>query len=665
MHPATRSIDRPAEANPCRRHENYLIDPRELSFFLWEHFDVEERFLGRAPFEKMDRAAVESMLGRAQAFAAKLAACYREADRAGARLEPDGSVVVPRMFGPLWEEFRRDWRWTRNTAPGGTGLDGQGPFPLVVTQVASEMLVGANPAFIQYAGFSPSAVRLIERHGSERQKRLMLERLRSEEWDACFCATEEQAGSDMTAVDTVGTPLDGEVYAICGEKRFITAGMHSLTENTIYAVIARIAGSGRSSFSLSCFLVPRFWIEPDGRLTANHVECAGVDDKMGFNGCANTHLVFGARGVTRGFLLGNRPNVALLQLAELMRAARISTGLHGVGIASSAYLHSVRYARARVQGRRFDEASNPAAPRVAIVEHHDVQRMLLEMKAKVEGCRALIGKLTDHATSIQQLQCRDPVDAAAIDRHMKRIQLYTPIVKAYVSDEAWRIATLAMQVHGAVGYLRDRPLEQYLRDIKVLSIWEGTNYMQAQDLVRDKLAFGRQSLLMRYFAEDLRRFLARRGEFPRLAAEFERVSDTFAALIAALEAIKGLAGGGRVAVVSQFCTRFLEMFAEIVLGWVLLEAACVAERALHRLADGDADRAFYNGKIKAARFFIHNILPGVEQKAAILASADRSFVAMDETEFGFRDDVDLAASVLAGGAEVDRGKRMSVGSANG
>jgi acyl-CoA dehydrogenase len=635
MRPLARRFEQPDETNAGGQSSSYLVDARELSFFLWEQFDVEGKFLGRPPFEKLDRAAVESVLMKAQAFAARLAACYRESDRDGARLEPDGSVFVPPAFHGLWSEFRRDWRWTRYTAPDRAGVDGNGPFPLLVTQVVSEMLIGANASFMQYAGFSPSAVRLIERHGTERQKELFLDSLRSEEWDACFCATEDQSGSDMSAIATMGTPIGEEIYAVRGEKRFITAGMHSLTENTIYVVIGRMTGHERSAFSLSCFLVPRFWVEPDGRLTSNNVDCGGVDDKMGFNGCANTRLVFGARGVTRGFLLGNRPNVALLQLANLMRAARISTGLHGVGIASSAYLHSVQFARQRVQGRRFTEASNPEAPRVAIIEHHDVQRMLLEMKAKIEGCRGLIGKLTEHATKIQQLQCASPVDASAIDRQTKLILLYTPIIKAYVSDQAWSIATVAMQVHGAVGYLRDRPLEQYLRDIKVLSIWEGTNYMQAQDLVRDKLVFGRRSLLMRYFEEDIQRFLAVRQEFPRLADEFDQVSSAVAALAGALRSIKELADGGRLTAISQFCTRFLEMFGEVMLAWVLLENACVAERALGRLHATHPERAFYSGKIKAARFFIYNILPSVADRAELIRHAESTFIAVEDAEFAF------------------------------
>lgn len=633
----------PGPATSAGGADVYLVDRRELDFFLWEQSPLGS-CLGRAPFESMDRACIDALLDRAQAFAVKLAAAYRASDREPARRADDGSVRIPEAFAALWSEFRRDWSWVRRLGEQATvaGTAGEGVPPLVV-QVISEMFMGANPSFMTYGGFTAFALRLIEHHGTESQRQLFTGKLSSDEWDACYCATETQAGSDLTAIATLAEPLGGDVYAITGHKRYITAGMHPLTENTVGVVIARVKAPQQRAFSLSCFLVPWRWPEAGGGLSHNHVECDHVEDKMGFNGCANTHLVFGRSGATRGYLLGNRPDVALPQLITLMRGARISTGQFGLAMASSAYLHSLRHARGRIQGRRFTESADASAPKVPIVEHLDVQRMLLEMRSKVEGCRGLIGKLVGHLTHIERLIAEQaeeaPADPAAargaIDRHRKMVLLYTPLIKAYVSDEAWRIATTAIQVHGGLGYLRDAPVEQYARDIKVLSIWEGTNYMQAQDLLRDKLNYGRQSTLLRYFEEDIRGFLAQGGRWPTLAAEFDALTAALFALGSALDHVRVLAERGEFLVISQFCTRFFEIFAEVVLGWVLLESATVASERLAQLSDDDGERPFYLGKLKSARFYIHNSLRAVAVKADTLRCSDQTFTDISSAEFGY------------------------------
>jgi acyl-CoA dehydrogenase len=620
----------------------YLSDEREMRFFLWELFEVDRRLLGLFPYEGVDRDKVEQLLKKARTHAATLAEAFYEGDRRPAHRAADGSVVIPEVFRGLWREHLRDWLWLRQQGDDLLIHDRKsGRFPHIVNQVVAELFTGANPSFMTYAGFTPAAVGLIRARGSELQKQVMLEKLSSMEWDACFCATEPDAGSDLSAIASTGRKLDGEVYAVRGEKRYISAGMHPLTGNTVYIVLGRVQGASTSALSLSCFLVPRFWREADGSLSPNHVECARVEDKMGLNGCANTHLVFGRSGTSRGYLLGNKANVALLQLAALMRKARIRTGGMGLAMASSAYLHSLRYARERVQGVPFDQSSNPKAAKVKIVQHRDVQRMLLEMKAKVEGCRALLGRISFHSSLIQhfinkpQPESRQVVDEEVVRRHTRLASFYAPIAKAYVSDEAWNIVTSAIQVHGAVGYLRDRPLEQYARDIKILSIWEGTNYIQAQDLVRDKLGFGRQSLVMRDFEEEVAQCLGKSAEFPELAPEFQRLSAALADLRSTLDCVAEQADQARLLEISQFCTRLLAMFGEFIVGWNLMEAACVAAKRLRELAPSDADRPFYRGKIKTAKFYVHNILPGVGAKAAILKAGHASYVEMQSDEFGF------------------------------
>ncbi len=618
----------------------YLADRREIEFLLWELFDIERSLLGRSPFERSTRGDVQALLDRAQQHAARLAEAFFEADRDPARRIDDDTVRIPPRYQALWSEHVRDWYWMRQQADGSApDHGGPCPVPQLVVQVTMEMFFGANPSFMPYSGFTPAAAALIRSAGTAVQQRLFQARLDRAQWDACLCATEREAGSDLAAVKTTATELDGEVYTIEGEKILVSAGMHSLTENTLYLVLARIRSARQSPLSLSCFIVPRYWPDAQGRLQPNHVVCAEVHEKMGLNGCANTRLVFGRDQPTRGYLLGNRPNVALLQLQGLMGRARVESGIFGVAVASSAYLHALSHARRRVQGAAFDKSSNPWAPKVAIICHHDVQRMLLDMKATVEGCRALVGRVTLWGSQVQaclQAQAADAGNVAArteAERLRRLIALFSPIVKAHVSEEAWHVVVQAVQVHGSAAYLRNCPLEQYLRDVKVLTLWEGTTYIQAQDLVRDKLAFGRKTALMADFTHEVRVLLDQSARFPELAGEFAGVAKALQQLNDALGSLGALANDGKLLALSQFCTRFLTMFGDVAVAWNLLAAACVAHGRLREPDLSARDAAFYAGKIKAARYFVRNVLPRVGTHAELIANAEHCHVEADSAEF--------------------------------
>lgn len=613
----------------------YLVDLVELDFFLWEQFPEHENLLRAGPHRDWTRERYAEVLKRAHGFAGRLGRAYQSSDREGCASDGKGGVRLPSAYPALWDEFRN--HWVVGKSADGTPRDETDPIkpvlPPLLAQVVYEMFMGANPSFMTYGGFSRPASKILHHAGTPGQKAAFFHKLHVQEWDACFCASEPQAGSDVTCVATVGTPLHDDVYAIVGEKRFISAGMHQLTDNTLYFVLGRV-GDNVGPFSLSCFVVPKYRIGDDGSRTSNNVECLRLEDKMGLNGCANAHLRFGHSGPTWGHLLGNRKNVGLLQLMPLMSEARMSTGLFALGMASSAYHHSLRYARVRIQGRPFDRVSDAKAERVSIIEHLDVQRMLLEMKSKVEGCRGLLGKMSmQYARQLAIRESTEP-DERAYDRAQRLIQFYVPIVKAYVSDQAWRICELAIQVHGGVGYTKDTPVEQYARDVKVLSIWEGTNYIQSQDLLRDKLSFGRDSRTIRYFCEDVEAFLDGTDE-PDLTQEFSRLREALADSVASLGLLGEIVKSGQMTSVSQFSTRLLEMLAETALGWVLLEAAVAAKRALRRCDAEKAKTDFYLGKVDSARFFVHNILPGVASKAAILRNHEKSLVVMSSARFGY------------------------------
>ena len=409
--------------------------------------------------------------------------------------------------------------------------------------------------------------------------------------------------------------------------------MHTLTENTVYFVLGRINTTTSTSYSLSCLLVPRFWPNPQtGELEDNHVECTSLLRKMGLKGCANTQLVFGRSGTTRAVLLGDRKNAGLLQLVPLMNQARMSTAIIGLGLASSAYLHSVDFAGKRLQGRAISRTSDASAPAVPIIEHADVQRMLLEMKARVEGCRGLLGKLTGASTQAFALEAEPVLDEARVEKYRKLVLLFTPICKAFVSDQAWKICELAIQVHGGIGYTDAYPVEQNARDVKILSIWEGTNYIQSQDLVRDKLGFGRNSRLIKYLREELDAFLSSKiGVGTELQAKFPLLENAMLAVEQALAFINEHVRAGRTHETSQFYTRFLEMLGLTASAWVLLESACLAERQLHQQPSAE-EAAFYRGKVKTAQYFFANILPTVTQHAQAIENllVAHCSIALDE-----------------------------------
>ncbi|MCD4498614.1 acyl-CoA dehydrogenase [Chromobacterium vaccinii] len=615
----------------------YKVSLRELRFFLWEQNQATRRFLSRPPFDDRDRGHYDLLLEKARDFALDLGRAYQASDRQECRLLANGEVEIPREFHPLWQRYKQEW-----VPVLGNGGDVHRPaLPPIVRQAIQEMFMGANPAFMTYGGFNLPAIKLFRLHGTPEQKTVYLDKLQRHEWDACFCATEAQAGSDLTAVKTLAEPLEQDgVYAVTGEKVFISAGMHSLTDNTVYFVLGRLGNAGGSSYSLSCLLVPRFWPNPEtGELEENFVECAELPVKMGLKGCANTRLVFGRQGVTRGVLLGGRKNAGLLQLIPLMNQARISTAVIGLGLASSAYLHSVEFAAKRLQGRAIERTSDSGAPSLPIAEHGDVQRMLLEMKARVEGCRGLLGKLTAASTEAFALEAEAAPDEMKVEKQRKLVQLLTPVCKAFVSDQAWRICELAIQVHGGIGYTDAYPVEQNARDVKILSIWEGTNYIQAQDLVRDKLGFGRNSRLIKYLREELDAFLENTDASAESAPLSRRLNEAMAAVEASLEQIGEAVRDGRMQESSQFYTRFLEMLGYTVAGWTLLEGAHLAARALKRELP-PSEAAFYRGKLKTARYFFANILPTVHLHGRIIADLPAAAVAVAIDELAQEDSHD-------------------------
>jgi hypothetical protein len=356
------------------------------------------------------------------------------------------------------------------------------------------------------------------------------------------------------------------------------------------------------------------------------VKTAGIEHKMGIKASSTAQLVFGEDGKCVGELVGTVEQKGMSQMFHLMNYARIGVGLQGLALASSAYLNALEYAKDRKQGSSIKQWKDATAPRVPIIEHADVRRMLLDMKSRVEGLRALAVKLTMHLDRVNALE-KTSGDKTQIEYHQGQVDLLVPLLKAYASDQAFQICATAIQVYGGAGFLRDWPVEQYCRDSKIFSIYEGTNHIQAMDLVGRKL-MQRGGANVQAFAGDVAKFVAAHKEHATL-------KDSIAVLGQAMEAMTATGGkfmqwfgGGKMEMVPAVANRFLEMMSETTLGWLLLEQAVIADQALAKTAADHPDHAFYTGKVYAAKYFALNILPGVAAKAQLIAREDRSAVDM-------------------------------------
>ncbi|SFC32362.1 acyl-CoA dehydrogenase [Pseudoalteromonas denitrificans] len=606
----------------------YKVDLRDQFFLLWEQFKIQDELLDQDIYPEFDQHFTNQIIEHAQEFAyKKLGPLYQSSDRDGCQLSSDGKITLPCGFESLWQDFLNS-QWGRLGAP--EQYNGLGA-PYIVAQMINEMFMGANPAFMIYSGFCSPALYLIDKFGTPELKSLFCNKLASNEWGACLCMTEPDAGSDVGNCRTKAIKQEDGRYKIEGEKIFISAGMHDLTENIAYIVLARAEGARAGTVGLSCFVVPRFNIDNHkNKHRDNGVRCIRLENKMGLHGCATTQLSFGIDTPCYGYLLGERENIGLRQLMTMMNLARIATGIYALGMASSAYLNAAEYASQRIQGTDFKQSFNPRAKRVPIIAHIDVKRMLLEMKSKVEGCRALIVKLCFHQSMVTNIEIKHDNDLISDEEkdtqlyhHHSLVNLLTPIVKAYTSDQAWRIAELAIQVYGGHGYISDHPVEQYARDIKVLSLWEGTNFVQSADLFRDKLAMGRHSKLLAVYQGEIMKFIQNNSQNVKFKTAIKQLDDALSCLIETHKLMGTWIREQKMELIFGVSTRFLEMMAETTLAWLLLKGALIADNALEQ-DEKAQENAFYQGKITSALFFINNTLPGVFSKAHIIALADNS-----------------------------------------
>jgi alkylation response protein AidB-like acyl-CoA dehydrogenase len=596
-----------------------IVDPRDQKFVLYEMLNVEE--LCQKPlYADFSRDMFDMVLNEAEKFATGVIfPCLVQGDREGCHLE-GGNVRVPECYH-RGAEIYREGGWSMMSVEAAEG--GQG-FPHVVTAAAKEWFVH-NPGFIIYFTLTEGAAHLVQVYGTEAQKGKYLPKMHAAVWGGTMALTEPGAGTDVGNLKTKAVRQPDGTFRLQGTKQFITAADSDLMENIIHPVLARIEGDPPGTGGISIFLVPKYLVNGDGTLgRRNDYTIGKIEEKMGLHGSATCVMNMGDAGDCYAELLGEERQ-GMKVMFQMMNEARIGVGIQALSGASIAYLHALKYAKERLQGSELMEMKNPEAPRVPIIRHPDVRRMLLWMKAHTEGFRALL-----YFSALCGDRVRAAGDEAEKEKWQGYLEILTPICKAYCSDMAFRVTETAIQVYGGYGYCAEYPVEQFLRDEKICSIYEGANGIQALDLVGRKLGLKKGLYFMNLLGEMGTAICRYKAALPDLAADFQAATNTLAE-VAMLFAASGKAGKFMVPVANA--TPFLMLMGQVVMAWLLLWEAGVAKEKLAAPEGGGPDKAFYEGKIAAARFFIKHVLPEVDAAAKAIKSEDVSMLEIPDEAF--------------------------------
>jgi alkylation response protein AidB-like acyl-CoA dehydrogenase len=596
---------------------DYTPPLRELQFIVEELVGL-DAITALPGWEEIGADDVSAIFDQAGKFAAEeLAPLNRVGDTEGSRLE-NGAVSTPTGFKEVYAAFVEGGWCTiaHDEAHGGMGL------PRLVATAVWEMWNSANMAFTLCPLLTEGAAALLAEHGDPHQKETWLPRLVTGEWTGAMVITEPQAGSNVGAIACKAIP-DGEHFRLHGQKIFISWGDHDLTDNLVHLVLARIEGAPAGNRGLSLFLVPKFLLSDDGTLGArNDMRAIAVEEKLGIHASPTCVMAYGENDGAIGWLVGEE-NKGLLAMFTMMNAARMAVGHEGIGVAERAYQQARTYAEERLQGP--DPASGSGS-QIAIIHHADVRRMLLSMKARTEAMRAIA---LEAALSVD-LAARHP-DAEVRAQQAARVGIYTPIVKAWCTDGAVEVTSTAIQIHGGAGFIEETGIAQHLRDARITPIYEGTNGIQALDLVRRKLA-GDDGQAIGALIEEMRQFdgvLAAETDSPALIVIRSRLAEAGGALARTthhlLETTRTepeLADAGAV--------PYLDLFGTMLGGYLMARAAVLAKTHLAEGADSDG---FYATKLATAEYYASAILP---QAAALEQAATGGAAAVfgvNESEF--------------------------------
>ncbi len=532
-------------------------------------------------------------------------------DEEGCRLE-NGVVRTPKGFVEAYKKFC-EAGWGALSSP--TEFGGQG-LPEILGKMVEEMQCSANLSFGLYPGLTHGATLALEGHGSDELKQRYLPKMIDGTWSGTMCLTEAQCGTDLGMMRTKAVPQEDGSYKISGAKIFISAGEHDLTENIIHLVLARIEGAPKGIKGVSMFLVPKFVPSDDGRPGArNGVTCAAIEHKMGLKASATTQLYFDD---ATGWLVGEA-NKGMRAMFTMMNAERLSVGIQGLGVAETAYQSSAFYARDRIQGRALAGAKYPDRAADPIIVHPDVRRTLMTVRAYVEGCRALSGWV---ATALDlETKASDPQRRQEAEDF---VAFMTPVVKALFTDLGFELSSMALQVYGGHGYIRDHGMEQLVRDARICMIYEGANGIQALDLVGRKMP-AHMGRFMRGFFHPVQKFIEENGSDPKilpLAKSFAALQQATAHLATVSSRDPEEAGAA--------ATDYLRLMGLVALGFMWAKSAKIAEQ---KLPDANGDAGFYKAKLTTAQFFADRLLPQTGALWSAIKAGKSSMMELEDAAF--------------------------------
>ena len=590
----------------------YAAPIRDMQFVINELVGL-ARLQALAEFDEVTEDLTDAVLEEAAKLAGEvLAPLNRSGNEEGCRLEGD-VVHTPHGWQDAYRTFcESGWNGLAMSPEyGGQGL------PKIIATAVSEMWDAANMAFALCPLLTAGAIEAIERHGSDSLKQIYLEKLVRGTWTGTMNLTEPQAGSDLGAVRTKAIP-EGDHYRITGQKIFITYGEHDLADNIIHLVLARTPDAPEGTRGISLFIAPKFLINEDGSVgERNDVHCVSIEHKLGIHGSPTAVLSYGDNGGAIGYLVGEE-NRGLRYMFAMMNAARHAVGREGLALGEAAYQHALKHARERVQGQS-PGASEPSP----IIDHPDVKRMLMSMKSQVEAMRALAYlcaadyDIADHHADAEQREAAT-----------RRSNFLTPIVKGWSSETGQELASLGIQVHGGMGYVEETGAAQYLRDVRITTIYEGTTGIQAGDLV------GRKTLRdggagARALIADMRATVAAmRDSSSGVAVVRDALEGSVNSLEQAVDWIVAAADDPQLTAAAS--AHYLRLCGIVCGGWMMAEGARISQEKLHA---GAPDAAFYEAKLASAKFYAAQVLPAASALASTIIDGSHAIVELGAASF--------------------------------
>jgi len=595
----------------------YKAPVDEVTFLLHDVFRL-DRYNNLPGFAEATPDVVEAVLAEAAKFSeAVLMPLNRVGDKEGCHRNADGAVTTPSGFKDAYKKLT-EGGWIGVSAPAEFG--GQG-LPTVINQAVSEFFASANMAFSMYAALTEGAAAAIAVHGLPEQKKLYLPKLISGQWAGTMNLTEPQCGTDLGLVRTRAAPQSDGSYKITGTKIFISAGEHDLAENIVHLVLARIDGAPAGTRGLSLFIMPKFLPAPNGGVGArNAVSCGSIEEKMGIHG--NATCVMNYDGAT-GWLVAE-PNRGLQAMFTMMNEARLGVGVQGLAMSEVAYQNAAAYAKERLAGRALTGAKFPDKAADPIIMHPDVRRMLMSIRAFNEAARALV-VWTALKSDIAH-RAADAKEKQAADDHLA---LLTPVIKGLLTDAGFAHAVLAQQVYGGHGYIAEHGIEQFVRDARITMLYEGTNGVQALDLVGRKLPKDGGRALQAFFAE-LTAYAKERGGDPAMVPYVKPVGQALGDLQqATMWFLQNALGNPDNA--GAGATDYMNLFGLVALGymWCLIAEAAKAKAGAG--GDGATDRMAQ--RLATGRFFMERMLPATATHLARIKAGAASTMALPAEAF--------------------------------